>query len=139
MWICLSDAFFSIVTAPGQPEHLLIRARRPGDLQRVFPGHAVKRTPGRDYLFRAVIPRLDVANALSEAVFGLAYGNFKNSVRDNRLHGAYHRIWDVMADLQPLPPYASERRARRQDRFVAHERETNLGATFDWAVPGLTD
>lgn len=135
MWICLNDAFFSIVTAPGQPDHLLVRARRQGDLQRVFPGHAVQRTPGRDYLYRATIPRMDVANALAEEVFGLAYPNFKNSVREPRLHDAYARVWGIMADLQALPPYATERRRPpRQTHARAQMRGDDIDA---WRVPGL--
>ena len=137
MWICLNDAFFSIVNAPGQPDHLLVRARRQGDLQRVFPGHAVQRTPGRDYLFRATVPRMDVANVLAELAFGIDYGNFKNSVREPRLHGAYARVWSIMADLQPVPPYATQRRRPARDLFSrAPVRDDDLDP---WRVPGLGD
>lgn len=52
MWICLNDAFLSIVAHRDKPGVLLVRARRPGDIERTFPGvtthqdtHPVDGTP----------------------------------------------------------------------------------------------
>jgi hypothetical protein len=58
MWICLSDAFLSIVDK-GDPTHatLLVRARRAGDIERVFPEAEVSAKGGSDYAFRARLPR----------------------------------------------------------------------------------
>lgn len=121
MWICLNNAFVSIVAPPaGEPEDLLlVRARRPGDLTRAFPGCKVKRTPGRDYLYRTLLPRQTVAQTLADHVLGIRYGNFKGSTKDNELHDAYMRVWHVMADVQPIPPYLTEPRgtARGQRRL----------------------
>ncbi|HDR9165235.1 TPA: hypothetical protein QDB28_005685 [Burkholderia vietnamiensis] len=117
MWLTLSDAFLSIVSIPGDAEHLKVRARRKGDIERVFKDCSIKveRTPGRDYLYRAVIPRALVGLVVSEHVMSINYDNFKNSVRDGRLHTACNRVWHVMADLQEIPPYARDTRvpARR--------------------------
>lgn len=110
MWLCLSDAFFSVV----EPDDvggdvLLVRARRKGDIEKVFKGHEVKRTPGRDYLYRALIPREAVAQVLADQVRQISYDNFKNSVKENKLHGAFARFWHIHADLQEIPPYSRDR------------------------------
>lgn len=115
MWICLNNAFFSIVEPKAGSDELLVRARRQGDIERVFPNHQVERTVGRDYLFRAFIKRETVAAIIAEQVMGINYNNFKNSVRDGKLHSAYGRFWHVMADLQPVAPY--HRPSSRQKGF----------------------
>jgi hypothetical protein len=67
MWICLNNAFFSVVSPVDQPDHLLlVRARRKGDIEEYFPGHKVEKTVGRDYLYRALVPRHDVAERIAE-------------------------------------------------------------------------
>lgn len=111
MWICLPDAFLSIVHKDCKPDQLLVRARRPGDIERVFPGVKVRQSLTSDYRYRAVVSRNTVAAKLAEHVAAMAYGNFKATVLDHRLHGAYSRVWSIMSDLQPTPPYAGERRA----------------------------
>lgn len=113
MWICLSRAFLSIVEPSPGSENLLVRARRPGDIEAVFPGVAVEKRPERDYLFRALIPRDVVAQAVADSVRGISYGNFKNSVRNKKLHDAYAAVWSIMARLQPTPPYSGESSTRQ--------------------------
>src|SRR5690606_27240430 len=113
MWVCLNNAFLSIVQPPEQQlcrDVLLVRARRKRDMQKVFPTAKVKRTPGRDYLFRAEIDREEVQDALADLIAGIGYGNFKDSVRDDALHTAYNRVWSIMAGLQSLAPYARTKR-----------------------------
>lgn len=101
MWICLNDAFYSIIRpADVAPGHLLVRARRPGDIERHFPGAEVTRTPGRDYLYRAQVPAADVGRVLAEVVANITYSNFKASVRDGRLHDAYLKVWGTMVGIQ---------------------------------------
>jgi hypothetical protein len=109
MWICLNDAFLSIVDKECGPDELLVRARRPGDIERIFPRAKVKKSTTTDYLFRAVVPRTDVAEALMVQVMAIDYGNFKDSVKDRRLHDAFARIWSIMAALQPTAPYSGRR------------------------------
>ena len=110
MWIMLSDAFISIVAKDCGPDELLVRARRAGDIRKVF-GKAVKvtRYTKSDYLYRAVVPKHDVMGALARAVEQIDYPNFKDSVKDDKLHGAYLRVWTAMAAVQPLPPYSGGR------------------------------
>jgi hypothetical protein len=107
MWICLNNAFLSVVHKECKADELLVRARRPGDIERVFPQAEVFEKRGSDYQFRAVLPRAEVAKAIAASVEAIDYGNFKGSVRDHRLHDAYARVWGVMAKLQPVPPYAT--------------------------------
>ena len=113
MWLCLNSAFLSIVEPEQDSEVLRVRARRKGDIEKVFPEAKVERTPERDYLFRAHIRRERVAEAVAEQVAGINYGNFKNSVKNDKLHSAYGSIWSIMARLQSSPPYSGVR-ARRQ-------------------------
>lgn len=108
MWICKNNAFVSIVQPKGDAAHLLCRARVEGHLEAVFPGCKVQRTPGRDYLFRTLLPRERVAATVAQHLMAVEYPNFKNSVRDPELHRAYAHVWGDMAALQPIRPYATK-------------------------------
>lgn len=85
MWIFLSDALLSVVADKDDPSgpRLLMRARRQGDIERVFPEAEVATTPGADYRFRAWLPRERVAAVLTQQVESLAYTNFKSSIHDH--------------------------------------------------------
>ena len=106
MWIMLRDAFFSVVDKAKEPGCLVVRARRPGDLERYFPGAKVKKTIGNDYLFRAEIKREEVARVIGEYIMSIDAPNFKDSVSDQKLHDAYMGVWHTMARLQPIAPYS---------------------------------
>ena len=116
MWICLSNAFLSIVDASNEPGTLLIRARRAGDIEAVFPNAKVVQSIGRDYLYRAGIAREEVATVLAEQAMRLVYPNFKSSVADPRLHAAYSSTWSIMSQLQEYAPY----HAMPRQGFRAH-------------------
>lgn len=113
MWILLYDCFFSIVSKDCEPHQLLVRARRRGDIEKVWPNARVTEYTKSDYLFRAVIDKPDVIAALSVEIDDIDYGNFKNRVEDNRLHDAYLRIWYELSTLQPLPPYSGVNKKKR--------------------------
>jgi hypothetical protein len=103
MWIVLNNAFLSIVEPSideAEPGQLLVRSRVKGDIQRVFPEAEVVQTLNRDYRFRALVDREDVANAMHAQVMGISYDNFKNSVAEDSRHSAYAEIWGVMFRLQ---------------------------------------
>lgn len=101
MWLCLKDAFLSIVHKDCAPDQLLVRARRKGDIEKTFPGAKVIRTPKGDYLFRAAVTRRRVAYAMKLEASRITYSNFKDSVDDKPLHDAYLRVWTTMETLQP--------------------------------------
>lgn len=115
MWICLNNAFLSIVSKDCQPDELLVRARVPGHIEAVFPKAKVKETIGNDYQFRAAIKRSDVADALVQQTESISYSNFKDSVRIKSLASAYSSVWGVMSRLQPVPPYS--RPGRQQSKL----------------------
>ena len=106
MWVCLSNSFLSIVHKDCGPDELLVRARRPGDIEAVFPEAKVVKSTDTDYLFRAVISRACVAATIAAEVSAIDYNNFKNSVKNNRLHDAYAAVWSIMVKLQPTRPYS---------------------------------
>lgn len=107
MWLCLNDAFLSIVDKDCQADELLVRARRDGDIERVFPGAEVEVTLGNDYRCRARVKRADVAAAITRRVMNIDYGNFKGSTKDQPLHDAYMGVWSAIGKLQPGGPYSS--------------------------------
>lgn len=116
MWLCTNTAFLSIVDKDCQADELLVRARRPGDIESIFPHAQVRETIGNDYQFRAVLPRAEVAAKAAELFASINYSNFKDSVRDKKLASAYSRVWGVMSGLQPVAPYTSP--SRRQPRLL---------------------
>lgn len=106
MWICLYDAFLSIVHKDCKPDELLVRARRPGDIEKIFPNATVTEYDRSDYQFRAVVSRADVIDALATEVTDIEYPNFKDQVSDRPLHDAYLNVWTTMSRLQPKAPYS---------------------------------
>ena len=106
MWIMLNDCFLSIVAKDCARDEVLVRARREGDIEKIFPGADV-RSGGQlvDYHWRASVKREQLAAALKVEVDRIVYPNFKDSVRDKRLHDAYLRVWTAMAQLQPQRPF----------------------------------
>lgn len=116
MWICLNNAFLSIVHKECGPDELLVRARRPGDIERVFPDAKVTSRIGTDYQFRAVVSRQAVADALTAEAMTIDYDNFKGATKERGLHDAYSGFWNIHARLQPSPPYS--RAGRQQGRLL---------------------
>ena len=104
MWIMHSDCFLSIVSKDCGPTELLVRARRNGDIEKVFPSAKVIKDAGTDYLYRAVIPRDAVKQAVAAMIDDIDYPNFKDSIEDKSLHAAYVGVWCAMAGLQHPPP-----------------------------------
>jgi hypothetical protein len=108
MWLCLNDCFLSIVHKDCARDELMVRARRPGDIETVFPRAKVIRSTSTDYLFRAVIKRREVEHAVVEETRRITYANFKDAVSDRPLHDAYLRVWGTMSTLQPTRPYTGQ-------------------------------
>lgn len=122
MWICLSDSFLSIVAHRTDAGALLVRARRAGDLERVFPGCTVQRTPTADYLYRTTLPRDQVAAAIARNLLRIDYDNFKDSVPDHRLHDAYSLFWTAMNRVQRETPHRRKADAGAPSRNITHNR-----------------
>jgi hypothetical protein len=100
MWIFLNDSFLSIVAHRASPRLMLVRARFPGDIRRVFPTAAVSEGTGTDYRYRASIERREVINAIADQIQDIDYPNFKASILNQRRHDLYMRIWTIMSFAQ---------------------------------------
>ena len=100
MWILMNDAMLSIVWHYDRPHELLVRARLAGDIERVFPQAKVIEGAGIDYRFRAVVPRQEVAEAMSRRLLDIDYGNFKASVHEPCRHDAYFKVWHTLYEMQ---------------------------------------
>ena len=115
MWLCLNDAFLSFVHKDCKRDEVLVRARRPGDIEKIFPLATVTKDKFSDYLYRAVISREYFKFAMAGEIDRIIYDNFKNSVADNPLHDAYMNVWTTMSKLQPTAPYSGFSRRKSFD------------------------
>ena len=94
MWICLNDAFLSIVRDPQNNDNLLVRARDAESIPKVFGNvYHIEVGGGTDYTYRTRIPRGEVMLAIGQEINDIYYGNFKNSVKDRELHDLYLDMW----------------------------------------------
>lgn len=101
MWIFLSNSFLSIVDKGDDTgQTLLVRARRKGDIETVFPDAKVIEGGSTDYRYRARVEREQVAKAIADQVRGVRYGNFKATVREHDRHDAYMDTWQAMMKFQ---------------------------------------
>jgi hypothetical protein len=103
MWIFLKNAYLSIVANRDDPGTLLVRGRRPDDIEQVFPGATVTVTPHADYRYRTVLPRQAVAGTIASAVAAIDYDNFKSGVDEIDRHDAYLGCWAVLREWQGKP------------------------------------
>ncbi|EDY2030009.1 hypothetical protein GTB64_004451 [Salmonella enterica] len=106
MWFFGSEAFLSVVQHHTNPAILVVRARRPGHIEKMFPDVEVLTHDGRDYQFRAELPREVVAARMQQYVMEMTATNFKNSVKDKVYHDACFGVWSCMEKIQPLPAYS---------------------------------
>ena len=100
MWIYLNKSFLSIVQNKTDKDLLVVRGRRDGDIEAVFPNAEPIHTPHRDYLYRANLPHEEVARAMYEETLSIDYTNFKDSVDDMDRHDEYLDVWMVMRQGQ---------------------------------------
>ena len=100
MWIFTNKGFLSIIQDWDNPGVMIIRARFPGHIKALFPDAKVKKTPERDYRYRAFIPREEVAERVKNLAEDIDYSNFKDSVRDPEYHHACTGVWSVMYRAQ---------------------------------------
>lgn len=100
MWIFTKDAFISIVDKGAKPGDLMVRGRADGDIERVFPNAKVVKGAGTDYLFRASIPRKEVAGVIAQQIMDISYPNFKGATTEDDRHDAYFGAWRSMMAFQ---------------------------------------
>ena len=94
MWICLNNAFVSIVEDTKNPTHVFVRGRRFEDV-RNFVGdlYTITQTDHRDYRFRAYVEKFNLSKILAKCADKIDYGNFKDSVQDDDLKYFYGEVW----------------------------------------------
>ena len=105
MWICLKDAYFSVVQNTNKPDtEVLVRARFRGDIEKVFGADCpAMHTPSHDYPFRFFMDRKHFERIMLNETQNIDYSNFKNEADkfakaggDKRRAQAYHQMWTVM-------------------------------------------
>jgi hypothetical protein len=115
MWICMDNCFVSAVEDRDDPNGLLVRARKQEHLTRLFPSKPIAITPEADYAARVFVTKAEFAAVITERITAISYPNFKNSVRDHRLHQLYSEFWTLHwryqrnreGDWSRLPPALS--------------------------------
>jgi hypothetical protein len=126
MWIFTPNAFLSVVAHRTKPKHVLVRARLPGDIEEVFPGAVVEKTPDADYLYRTVVTRVRFERAMLSLATEVTYPNVKGAVSMGhptsraRLH-AMHQAWSAMYSAQQEMEYPNGDLTR--DMFAGDEEE----------------
>lgn len=83
----------------------MVRARRDGDIEKLWPHARVTECGHSDYRFRAPVTVDAIIDAFNAEILRISYSNFKDSVGDKALHDAYLNVWSAMAKVQPTPPY----------------------------------
>ncbi|CAE6713794.1 hypothetical protein [Paraburkholderia haematera] len=117
MWLLFNDSFISVIASDRDPNLLVVRARRTGDLQQIFGADVpVLELEARDYRYRAFLPRQTVATVIAERLLAIDYFNVKGSVEDSHLLHAYHEVHAVLEELQEIPMY----RTKPRPNFRAH-------------------
>lgn len=119
MWVVSRVGLLSVVQAgpepgsrPRAPRKLMIRARVRRHLELLQRDHPslrrypiIRSEPGRDYLWRIIVPRTTFARVMAAMVAKLTYGNFKSACAassdlDQDYNTALHDVWAVLRRLQ---------------------------------------
>lgn len=119
MWVNSTVGLLSVVQAgpepgsrPRAPRRLMVRARVRRHLELLQRDHPalrrfsiIRSEPGRDYLWRIIVPRTTFARVMAALVSSVAYGNFKGACEaspdlDRGYVDALHSVWAVFRKLQ---------------------------------------
>jgi hypothetical protein len=76
MQILLTNAYLSIVADRNNPDRMIVRARRQGHIEAVFPEANVITRPDTEYRYRAFIDRKVVEAQLATITKTLDYDDF---------------------------------------------------------------
>jgi hypothetical protein len=94
MWICLNDAFLSVVADTNDPKRLMVRARRKQDLKNAIgTDEGIIQTPNNDCGWRCFMSRDPFKELMMARIDDIDYPNFKNSVKSDDLHDLYVGFW----------------------------------------------
>ncbi|MGJ8653069.1 MAG: hypothetical protein ACSHX8_07330 [Opitutaceae bacterium] len=106
MWLATQHGFYSIVQK--EEDLYFVRARIQKDLENLIDSFCldaeIQIWPTADYRFRIIVNKNDFLQILLDLGAALDYSNFKGriaQVDDQREKlGPYHRIWEMMEDMQ---------------------------------------
>jgi hypothetical protein len=83
-----------VVADKNNPANLLVRARRKQDLLNACGNDVeVLKDAGTDYRWRTFVDRKAFSALVAARIDKIDYTNFKNSVKDDDLHGMYMDLW----------------------------------------------
>lgn len=116
MWVIGTFGAVSMVSFAGEPDKMLVRARRQEDLAGFLelvdwwgigsdpwedPDTRGKVIPaGADYPFRVKITKAQAGSALLNAALQVTYHNFKAQITDAERHAAYLKVWQALQELE---------------------------------------
>ncbi|MFC7461084.1 NUDIX hydrolase [Hydrogenophaga defluvii] len=113
MWLQTNIGFYSIVSKPEDQEtgQLTIRARIKSDLLALknlyLPSlGAITESTKTDYRYRSKVSRTDLAQAMTNMIGTIGYGNFKNeiaAVQGKQRSNLYGRVWSNLYELDLEP------------------------------------
>jgi hypothetical protein len=106
MWLATQHGFYSIVQK--ESDLYFVRARLRQDLENlkelVGLDSEIHEWSQADYRFRIMVDLESLLEVMVRMTTALDYPNFKGRIyeREEQSHklGAYHRIWEMMSDLQ---------------------------------------
>ncbi len=109
MWIFCKQGYFSAVQHIDKPDTILLRARFPGDLERLFPTlnvanpPKIEHTPQADYAYRTELNKEAWADLVWQIAAQIDYTNFKSKVHeghDSPRNNAYMDCWAALRSAQ---------------------------------------
>jgi len=111
MWIFFLGGFVSAVVHRHDSSRVIVRAREREHLEGFLdrePGthetRHIKETPGADYRYRAIMPRVQFARTLSTIALSMEATNFKDSVAEagapRRWLSVLSKVWTVLWNFQ---------------------------------------
>lgn len=113
MWLQTNIGFYSIVSKPEDQEtgQLTIRARIKSDLLALKNLYlptlgAITESTKTDYRYRSKVSRTDLAQAMTNMIGTIGYGNFKNeiaAVQGKQRSNLYGRVWSNLYELDLEP------------------------------------
>lgn len=101
MWLCTNYGFFSVVKnhkdyTDNKPEEIFaVRSRDESHLKKAFPDKKIYKYPFTDYGFRIFCTQEELNSFMLSTVDRINYTNFKNSVKDEKLHDFFLKIWEA--------------------------------------------
>jgi hypothetical protein len=124
---------------------VLVRARAKKDLEQFREKYCKRLGPitfldWSDYPYRATVGRWAFAHAMFKISLDLTYTNFKSSVKDNKRHNVYMKVWTVMREAERNGDMGDEQAAKRGRAKQYHRGYTPSTAAgqrfFEWHGDG---